>query len=85
MSAKRKSNSHAGYHRFLSDDNEAYGSFEVCYLDKRSGETPVDEWDGKHAPSGWYWVAGFPGCLWDGDPLGPYDTSIAAYKAAQDI
>lgn len=24
--------------------------------------------------AGWYWAAGFPGCLWDGDPMGPFPT-----------
>jgi hypothetical protein len=32
---------------------------------------------------GWYWVAGFPGCLWDGTPEGPYLSEDEAIKAAR--
>ena len=74
-----------GYHNFKDDNGEIYGSFEVLWLDKRFEETPYDKYDKKHAPSGWYWVAGFPGCLWDGDPAGPFSTSNQAYNNAMEF
>lgn len=27
---------------------------------------------------GWYWVYGSPGCLWDGEPEGPFETEADA-------
>ena len=35
------------------------------------------------APSGWYYWYCFPGCLPEGDPIGPFDTEDAAIAAAQ--
>ncbi len=34
--------------------------------------------DGEHLPGGWYWWACFPGCLPDGDPIGPFTTRAEA-------
>jgi hypothetical protein len=34
--------------------------------------------------SGWYWQAGFPGCLPDGEPTGPFETEAEAIADAQD-
>ena len=34
--------------------------------------------DGEYS-AGWYWVACYPGCLPDGEPVGPYDSSLEAY------
>lgn len=31
---------------------------------------------------GWYWAAGLPGCLWDGDPMGPFSTEQDAIDDA---
>lgn len=33
---------------------------------------------------GWYWQACFPGCLPDGDPIGPFDTEEKAIADAQE-
>ena len=47
------------------------------------------DWRGDPDPTnpadweGWYWQAGFPGCLPDGDPMGPYATEIECMEAAQ--
>jgi hypothetical protein len=32
---------------------------------------------------GWYWASGFPGCLWDSDPIGPFDTEAEALADAR--
>lgn len=34
---------------------------------------------------GWYWQAGFPGCLADGEPMGPFATEIEAMEDANVI
>ena len=35
------------------------------------------------SPAGFYWQAGFPGCLADGDPVGPFATEAEAIADAQ--
>lgn len=32
---------------------------------------------------GWYWWACFPGCLPDGEPMGPFDSEAEALEDAQ--
>ena len=73
------------YHRFKAEDGTEYGSFEVFYNADESPDFVLDPWDSdpQPAPVGWYWVAGFPGCLWDGDPQGPYESEREAIDAAQ--
>jgi hypothetical protein len=34
--------------------------------------------------SGFYYAYGFPGCLWDSDPYGPYNTEEEALTAARE-
>ena len=33
--------------------------------------------------SGWYYAFGFPGCLWDGSPMGPFESEKEALAEAQ--
>ena len=35
-------------------------------------------------PAGWYWRACFPGCLPDGDPMGPFSTEAEALADARE-
>ena len=35
-------------------------------------------------PGGFYYAFGFPGCLWDSDPIGPFPTYEAALAEAQE-
>lgn len=35
-------------------------------------------------PAGWYWWACFPGCLPDGEPMGPFATEEEALADAQE-
>lgn len=37
-----------------------------------------------HLGQGFYYAFGFPGCLWDSDPVGPFDTEAAALAAARE-
>lgn len=65
--------SHAGYHEFHAEETQGpYGSYEVFWHDGDNGQPEGEESD--MAP-GWYWVAGFPGCEWDGEPTGPFANS----------
>jgi hypothetical protein len=33
---------------------------------------------------GWYYAFGFPGCLWDGEPIGPFNSEAEALAAARE-
>lgn len=35
------------------------------------------------AASGYFYASGFPGCLWDSDPIGPFDTEEEALADAR--
>jgi hypothetical protein len=75
-----------GYHNVYSscdcrDDSQRYEGVEDYA--KRNGllERQVNETD---TPSvGWYWQAGYTGCVPDGDPEGPFDTEAEALADAQ--
>lgn len=53
----------------------ALPNVEVYYLEHWN----ADAEDGQ----GWYWRPGFPGCLPDGDPIGPFETEAEAIADAQ--
>ena len=40
--------------------------------------------DGDFLREGWYWQAGFPGCLPDGEPNGPFATQADALADARE-
>lgn len=73
--ADPKATGFAGYHGFKGEMG-AYGSFEVYWL-------PKDYVGDEEIEAGWFWAAGFPGCMHDGDPSGPFPSSRAAYRDAQ--
>lgn len=87
----RVHDSHEGYHTFTSEAGEPYGSFEVFWHNGghmiEAGEDddmPLDDWRDAE-PAGWYWIAGFPGCLPDGEvPSGPFGSSRAAREDADE-
>lgn len=64
------------YHRFTTDNGDKYGSFEVFHISKAEVYGGLED--------GWYWQAGFPGCLPDGDPNGPFATEAEAIADAND-
>ena len=65
--------SHAGFHKFHADETqEAYGSFEVFWFES------------VHVNPGWYWAAGFEGCLYDSEPCGPFASSQQAHEDADE-
>lgn len=79
------------YHRFKSDDGDEYGSFEVFHFDPAADAElclASEEWtdsDGELLPAGYYWWACCPGCMPDGDPVGPFDTEEEAMADAMDL
>lgn len=40
--------------------------------------------DGEPLGAGWFYAYGFPGCLWDSDPVGPFDTEAEALADARE-
>ena len=64
------------YHEFTNETGETYGSFEVFY---DIGSLTLL---GKEVDAGFYWWACFPGCLPDGDPIGPFETEEEALNDA---
>lgn len=53
--------------------------FEATKADLSDGA-----WGDLRLEPGWYWWACFPGCLPDGDPMGPFETEAEALADAQD-
>lgn len=64
------------YYQFQPPDCEPYGSFETFYLAHKADEADYEQ--------GWYWWACFPGCIPDGDPMGPFATEEDAISDANE-
>lgn len=63
-------------------DEHRLPSVEVFYA--AEGELFVlNDDDQEPNEAGWYYAFGFPGCLWDGEPMGPYPTEADALRAAR--
>lgn len=60
-------------------DPHALPDIEVFHSEDYPAEPGDDERD-----SGWYWWSCFPGCLSDGDPIGPFSSEADALTDAQD-
>ncbi len=72
-----------GYHQWIDQDTlEPYGSYEVFWVKPRTFFGYNDDDAETALEPGWYWWACFPGCLPDGEPVGPFDTSRLAMTAA---
>jgi hypothetical protein len=70
----------AGYHRFHSEESqEPYGSLEIFWRDYQAATDDSEEF-----AAGWYWWACFPGCMPEGDPMGPFASSRAALQDADE-
>jgi hypothetical protein len=68
------------YYPFKNEDGSKHGSFEVFRLD----EIEICNGEGGDLSPGWYWQACFPGCLPDGEPVGPFETEKDAIESAQE-
>ena len=70
-------------------EEHALPDMEVFYVSQLETIYNLDNLD--HADEytitqpGWYWWACFPGCLPDGDPMGPFETENEATANAQSI
>jgi hypothetical protein len=74
--------------QFYSDETRADGlpDCEVFYHDGEyeEGDCFSPEYnDGEALPAGWYYWPCYPGCLPDGDPVGPFDTEEGAIEDAR--
>ena len=66
-----------GYYQFEdAETRERFGSFEVFEVDASDATESFEP--------GFYWQACFPGCLPDGDPVGPFGDATEAYDDAMD-
>lgn len=73
------------YHAFKGPDGETFGSFETF-----QANTPgdclamrADEPGAEIPPIGsWFWWACSPGCMPDGEPVGPFETEEQAIEDA---
>ena len=76
-----------------ASDPHALPNVEVFYISRKEarhqaciaavfddGETDVTLF----TDAGWYWWACFPGCLPDGDPIGPFKTEALALADARE-
>lgn len=74
-----------------ADDTYALPNIETFYLspgeieayELRTNDDDDDD-DGEPLEPGWYWHACFPGCLPDGEPMGPFATEAEAVADAQE-
>ena len=64
------------YHQWQDQNGEPYGSFEVFW------DIPNLTLTGKEVGAGYYWWPAYPGCLPDGDPIGPFETREEALADA---
>ncbi len=70
-------------------DEYALPDIEVFFMSsaealKVFSEMPLDQLpEDSRDLRGWYWQACFPGCLPDGEPMGPYATRAEAIADAQ--
>ena len=76
-----------GFHHFkMEETGEEYGSFEIFRHLRLFGDKDARVLeDGSLMEDGWYWQAGFPGCIPDADPIGPFAPAKEAYANAQEI
>ena len=76
-----------------SRESEPHALPDVEVFENRDGCPEGTRWsgvrcsqnrDGNGCPHGWFYAHGFPGCLWDSDPVGPFDSEAEALKEARD-
>jgi hypothetical protein len=63
------------------EDKYSLPDVEIFYM----SQDDIDMESFSDAVPGWYWWSCFPGCLPDGDPVGPFDTEEEALQDAQDV
>jgi len=83
------------YYQFTDNNGNGYGSVEILHYSEAEIRRDWAAGDGWQVPSecpgdtisdnpaelaGFYWQACFPGCLPDGDPMGPFQTEVEAIE-----
>ena len=68
------------YHEHAKSER---GALNAGHKAELYGECVVDD-EGDCGGSGWYYAFGSPGCLFDSEPMGPYDSEEAAVAAARE-
>lgn len=68
-----------GYHT-----HDSHGSVEVFFVDADLAKADADLQFAGVTGKGWYWWPCHPGCLPDGDCVGPFPTAEGAYLSAQE-
>lgn len=63
-------------------ESDAYSLPDVEVFQVGAGE--LTDSDGEPCEAGWYYAFGFPGCLWDGDPIGPFQSEAEALADARE-
>ena len=75
------------------NDEHALPDIEVFYMDRfeAADQSLINaSYGDSDLPAnpdqpGWYWQSCFPGCLPDGDPIGPFATEQEALEDARDF
>lgn len=62
----------------MRDAPTAPAGYEVFHSSAYGHDQELDEYGERAFPDGWYWWACQPGCLPDGEPVGPFATESDA-------
>ena len=81
------------YHSFKDASGNLYGSFKTFRITRGNRSSWGDgsgfwenEWgERSRILCGFYWQSCFPGCLPDGEPMGPFRSEAAAIRDAQEM
>ena len=77
------------YYEFASDSGTGYGSLEAFHVSSELAvflkDVAAFNGDGETVEPGWYWWPCFPGCIADGDAVGPFETEREAVEDAGGI
>ena len=66
-------------------DPHALPDVEIFHMtDEQALEALSQSAYGFDAEPGYFYAFGFPGCLWDSDPVGPFETEEEALKEARE-
>jgi len=81
MNNKQPDHLFAGFHPFIAENDERFGSFEV--FEVAPGHPFAHDPDKEPFEHGWYWWPCSIGCLPDSEPWGPFRSAKEAYDDAQ--
>jgi hypothetical protein len=76
----------AGMDEDLIHEYMREGEYRLAGMNGRVREKMLDEMVlAEGIKGGWFWWMCFPGCIPDGDPVGPFDTHAEALADAQNL